>query len=97
MLDFITLKFFITPYILVIMYIMGAFIMPFFSWLIFMWLKSKIISYFDINIDIKFLYKFIFYFCFTVCFLFMEISWRIMFEFMIAYFDMHDALMKLAY
>ena len=97
MLDFITLKFFITPYILVTIYIMGAFVMPQFSWFIFMWLKRRLFRSIEIKLKIAFIYKFIFYFCFTLCFLFMEIFWRMLFEFMVAYFNMHDALIKLAY
>jgi len=79
------------------MYIMGAFIMPLFSWLILLWIKKRLLNKLHLELKIPFLYKFIFYFCFILCFLFMEIFWRIMFEFMIAYFDIHNALIKLAY
>lgn len=71
--------------------------MPLFSLIIMLWLKKKALIYFKLEINIPILYKFIFYFCFTLCFLFMEIFWRMTFEFMIAYFNMHDALMRLAY
>ena len=92
-LDFLTFKTFITPTVLIIFYIIGAFIIPLFSWSIKIWVQRKYFKNIKFNINIK--YKLLAYTIFILCFLCMEIFWRIAFEFMIAYFDMHDALMKL--
>ncbi len=97
MLDFLTFQTFITPTLLIFIYYLGAVIIPILSWYFTFWVKKAYLS--DVSKVIKdrttpkqrlilFMVFFITLFC-------MEIFWRVMFEFLIAYFDMHDALMKL--
>jgi len=98
--DFLTFQTFITPTLLIVMYYMGALLIPIVSWYLALWIKQRYFS--DVSKKMKnemqirtssqqriLLYSIIFF-----CFLCLEIFWRIMFEFFIAYFDMHDALMK---
>ncbi len=99
--DFLTFQTFITPTLLILMYYMGAILIPIVSWYLARWIK--IVYFAEISGKIKESVKthisskqrFIVYAIFIICFLCMEILWRMMFEFIIAYFDMHDALMKL--
>jgi hypothetical protein len=99
--DFLTFQTFITPTLLILIYYIGAILIPFVSWYLAKWIQK---SYFpEIAKSIKeefctkttFKQRFIVYTVFILCFLCMEILWRVMFEFFIAYFDIHDALMKL--
>jgi len=97
MIDFLTFKTFITPSLLVVMYIMGALVMPVVSYYISKWIvtryfsKQKVLFY--ANTTPK--QRLVLLLMFLGCFFCMEIMWRIMFEFVVAYFDMHAALMKL--
>ncbi len=93
MIDFLLFKTFITPQVLIIFYIIGAFIIPFFSWLFKIWIQNRYFN--QIKFQIKLRYKVLLYSMFFCCFLLMELFWRMIFEMMIAYFDMHDALMAL--
>ena len=97
MTDFLTFQTFITPTLLIIMYYFGAIVIPLVSYHVAKWIKS---SYFnDITKEMKKRLSTkqqlkilgIAFFIF-IC---MEIFWRVMFELLIAYFDMHDALMQL--
>jgi hypothetical protein len=83
------------------MYYIGAVLIPLMSWYLAKWIQK---SYFaEVSKSIKeevatrttVEQRFIVYTAFIICFLCMEILWRVMFEFFIAYFDMHDALMQL--
>lgn len=91
--DFLTFQTFITPSLLLLIYYVGALLIPLFSLYFSRWIrtvyKTDIENYTAIKQrSILYIVFFIFFFC-------MEILWRVMFEFFIAYFDMHDALMKL--
>ena len=99
--DFLTFQTFITPILLILMYYIGAILIPIVSWYLAKWIQR---SYFlEVSKSIKeefhtqttFKQRFIVYTAFILSFLCMELFWRVMFEFFIAYFDMHDALMKL--
>ncbi len=99
--DFLTFQTFITPTLLIFMYYVGAILIPIVSWYLARWIQK---SYFQelskslkevVDVKITGKQRFIIYAVFIFCFLFMEIFWRMMFEFFIAYFDMHDALMQL--
>ncbi len=101
MIDFLTFQTFITPTLLILMYYIGAILIPLVSWYLASWIQK---SYFaevsnkikeEITTKTTAKQRFMFYTAFILCFLCMEILWRVMFEFFIAYFDMHDALMKL--
>jgi len=98
--DFLTFQTFITPTLLIIMYYIGALLIPLVSWYITRWIQKSYFTEISNNIKEEFLTKttskqrFIVYAAFIISFLCIEILWRVMFEFCIAYFDMHDALMK---
>ena len=99
--DFLTFQTFITPSLLILMYYIGAVFIPLISWYLARWIQKSYFS--EVSTSIKeeittrttAKQRFIIYTAFILCFLCMEIFWRMMFEFFIAYFDMHDALMKL--
>ena len=95
--DFLTFKTFITPTLLILFYYVGAIIIPFVSFMIARWIKS---NYFkddasEIKNNISRKQYFYILSIALLCFFCMELFWRVIFEFFIAYFDMHDALMKL--
>jgi len=96
--DFLTFQTFITPALLVTLYLIGAFLVPFISWGVMLWIKKRYFTNIALNLSSKLSkkQKLIIYTLFILSFLCMEIFWRMMFEILIAYFDMHDALMKIA-
>ena len=93
MTDFLTFQTFITPTLLIIMYYIGAVLIPIFSWFFLHWIKKV----YKTEIETYSPFKKIFMgsTTFLICFFSIEILWRVIFEFFIAYFDIHDALMKL--
>jgi hypothetical protein len=99
--DFLTFQTFITPSLLIFIYYIGAVFIPLVSWYLVHWIKTVYFSQKDthseieITVHITFRQRLIMYTIFLISFLSMEILWRIMIEFFIAYFDMHDALIKL--
>ncbi len=99
--DFLTFQTFITPTLLLVFYYIGAILIPLVSWALASWIKKVYFPELSVNVK-QTLHKtttqkqrLIVYGLFFFCFLCMEIFWRVMFEFFIAYFDMHDALMQL--
>ncbi len=90
---FFTFQTFITPSLLIFIYYIGAILIPLFSWYFIHWIKT--IYKKELGTHSVFKQRTIIYSLFFTSFFFMEILWRVMFEFFIAYFDMHDALMKL--
>ena len=95
--DFLTFQTFITPTFILIIYYFGALVIPIASWYIAFWIKKAYLS--EVSLDIKFpmtgKQRFKLLIIFLSAFLCMEICWRMIIEFFIAYFDMHDALMKI--
>jgi hypothetical protein len=85
--DFLNFRFFISPYVLVICYYIGALGVPIGSWLLALWIKRKLTRTKD---------RILLYILFIVFFICMEVMWRMMFEFIIAYLQMREALMELA-
>ena len=100
--DFLTFQTFITPALLIFIYYIGAIIIPVVSWSLARWIKKVYFSEISEKVKTSVVthttpkQRLFIYAVFLICFLCMEIIWRVMFEFFIAYFDMHDALMKLA-
>lgn len=103
--DFLTFKLLISPYMLIIAYYFGAIAIPIVSWFLVLWFNqwfknkysdlSKTSRQFRKNITNIILgteNKFLWYLFFFVLFLSMEIMWRMMLEFLIAYFQIRDAL-----
>lgn len=101
--EFLTFETFITPTLLIFLYYFGAIVIPVVSWYFVHWIKKVYLSKKDIKnnasieVHITLRQRIIVYVIFFISLLTMELLWRLIFEFFIAYFDMHDALMKLAY
>jgi hypothetical protein len=98
MLDFLTFKTFITPSLLVIVYTIGAILIPLLSYYLGRWLITRYFSaqkeqFYTLTTSGQ---RTVLLLMTLSCFLCMEIMWRVMFEFFVAYFDMHEALVKLA-
>jgi len=100
--DFLTFNTFITPSLLILMYYIGAVVIPLLSWYFAAWVHKNYLSKVSgvLKEEIKRrttakqrLYTIIAFVLFFLC---MEIFWRVLFEFFIAYFDMHDALMHIS-
>ena len=101
--DFLSFNTFITQDILIFLYYVGAVIIPVVIWLFRNYLIDRIALFKQINTEMKNYYhmlsakqKMLIWLSFMVMFLFMEIFWRMMFEMMIGYFDMHDYLQTIA-
>jgi len=90
MLDFLALKTFISPIILIVFYNIGAILLPIVSFYLARRFKNAYFSSFTLSLK----YYLILIGIFVLSFLFMEVLWRMMFEILMAYFYMHDALME---
>lgn len=99
--DFLAFKSFISIKALIIFYYIGAFVFPVGMWVFFKWLIGK---YQFINatyengkellwgsLNKKQQYKLLAFL--VTAFLFMELFWRMLFEFLIAYMQIRDALL----
>lgn len=88
--DFLTFKSFISYNMLFVFYYLGAIGVPFF---VFFYTK-KFYKYPKDTLDplINKEYKIKLFTLFIALFIFMEIIWRMMFEFLIAFLQMRDAL-----
>jgi hypothetical protein len=83
------------------MYYIGAILIPLISWYLVKFIKKRYFT--DISEKMKDTItlqntskqRIITSLFFILCFLCMELFWRVIFEFFIAYFDMHDALLRL--
>lgn len=97
MLDFLTFQTFITPTLLLIFYYLGALLIPILGWYFTIWIKktyfTKLSQTIKSGTNAK--QRIILLMVFFMTLLGMEIFWRVMFEFFIAYFDMHHALMEI--
>lgn len=101
--DFLTFESFISTEVLIIFYYLGAVILPVGIWLLLTWLIQKYIllnTAYENGKEIiwkslnrKQQTKFIAFF--VTSFLFMELFWRMFFEFLIAYMQMRDALLQI--
>lgn len=99
--DFLTFKSFISTEALILFYYIGALVMPIGIWILLNWLirryrfvnvayeNGKEIIWRSLNKEqqIKLVALFI------SCFLLMELFWRMLFEFLIAYMQIRDALL----
>ncbi len=100
--DFLTFKSFISTEVLIIFYYLGALILPIGIWFLLTWLirKYRLLNTAYQNgkellwksLNRKQQAKFVAFFVIT--FLFMELFWRMFFEFLIAYMQMRDALLQ---
>jgi len=100
--DFLTFKSFISTEVLIIFYYIGAVILPVGIWFLFAWLirkykylntayeNGKIFVWQSLNKQQQI--KLVAFF--LIAFLFMELFWRMLFEFLIAYMQIRDALLN---
>ena len=107
-LDVITLRFFITPYVILLIYWFGALVVPVAGWLLWRWLLGKLrqhdttargmdgLANTVAQLDQKGEWRWLFWSGFMLTFLLLELLWRMLFEFLIAYFHIHQALMQLS-
>ena len=88
--DILSFKTFISPYMLYIFYYMGAILVP----LLMMKYSYKIYAFLEIDINkiIPKEYKFKIYSVSILMFIFLEILWRMMFEYLLAFLQIRDAL-----
>lgn len=99
--DFLTFQTFITPTLLLVMYYVGALLVPLVSYIIARWITSVYFSNVSTQMKKSIVaqtttkQRLVLFFIFLFCFVCMEVFWRVLFEFFIAYFDMHDALIQL--
>jgi len=100
--DFLTFKTFISTEALIIFYYFGVIILPLFSWLLLTWVikKNKLFNISYTN-GKELLWKSLtpkqklnFVAFFMLVFIFMELFWRMLFEFLIAYMQIRDALLQ---
>jgi len=102
--DFLNFKLFISPSVLIVFYYIGAITVPVASWSLTSWIIRKYSIASDIYESGKSIFnnitrtkdRILLYTLFILFIIFMEIMWRMMFEFLIAYLQMRDALMQLA-
>lgn len=94
--NFLSFHTFVTPILLIVVYYIGAVLMPLLSYIVARYIKKRVGEYLTIDITVEKRYRYLFYLCVVLFLLSMELMWRVVFEFMVAYFDMHDALMKIS-
>ena len=103
--DFLVFRFFVSPYVLFAFYYIGAFGVPVGSWVFCKWVRRKYWLVSDVSESGKAAIlkttrkkdRVLFAILFMSMFVFLEIMWRMMFEFLIAYLQMRDALLELNY
>ncbi len=100
--DFLSFKSFISIEALIFFYYIGAIILPLGSWYLVNWLIKK---YEAVNTSYKNVKSLIWQtlskkqkrrliIMFALAFIFMELFWRMLFEFLIAYIQIRDALLQ---
>ena len=105
--DFLTLNTLITPYLILGIYWAGAVGVPFVVLIAGWWLKSVFKNNFQFLTDtgdpdqgenalMSKPMQFLFLMFALGVFFFLELMWRVMWEFIIVYFNMHDVLKDLA-
>lgn len=95
-LDFLTFRILVSPYVLLIFYYLGAVMMPLAMWIFWRWLKKRYVWLSQTQEELGDLGRqylsparraLIVFGC-LLCFFMMELFWRMMFEFVMAYFHM---------
>lgn len=106
--DIITLRFFVAPYLMLLIYWLGAFIAPLMAGLVTVWLAGKARDNSIASAGISGVSRLMarlphsrpltFWLggFFVMLFLLLELMWRVLFEFLIAIFHIHDALLEIA-
>jgi hypothetical protein len=102
MTDFLTFKTFISGHVLIIFYYLGAVGMPLAGYLVFRWMVRKLAEQ---HIEpghiatgawsrLPSRYRLVTILVVIGAFLFMQLLWRMLFEFLIAYLQIRDALVN---
>ncbi len=102
--DFLSFQLFISPYVLIACYYLGAVAVPIASWFFAAWVKRRYWMVSDIYESGKTAItgitrtrdRILLGLMFIIGFICMEIMWRMMFEFMLAYLQIRDALIDLS-
>ena len=101
--DFLTFQTFITQDILITLYYIGAILIPVILWYSKDYLRKRFSLFSQIDSASRQLFgalstqnRILTLLGFFTLFLCMELCWRMMFEMMIGYFDMHDYLQTIA-
>ncbi|MCF6190790.1 MAG: DUF4282 domain-containing protein [Cocleimonas sp.] len=100
--DFLTFKEFISIPVLIAFYYSGAVVFPFFMWFFSAWLIKKYKLIGAVHTKGKEMVwralstkqKFMLTSAFLLVLLFMELFWRMLFEYLIAFMQMRDALLQ---
>jgi len=100
--DFLSFKEFISIPVLIAFYYFGALIFPFFIWIFSTWIMKKLVLINNARNKGKEIIwsilstkqKLLLVASFIMAFLFMELFWRMMFEYLIAFMQMRDALLR---
>ena len=100
--DFLSFNRFITQDVLIFFYYIGAVVMPIFLYLLrgavlrrFTFFKTADESIHSFYVTFSFQQKVAFWVLFISMYFCMELCWRMVFEAMIGYFDMHEYLRAL--
>ena len=122
MADFLTLKFLVTPYLIIFVYWIVAFVLPLVALAVMLWLSYWLIPRLKVWVEPivsdsgvleieevrdvtttlrEFLQKYrwvrwLFWLGVAVLVLIFELVWRLICEFLIVYYNIHDALMGMA-
>lgn len=98
--DFLSFRFFISPYVLLAFYYIGALFVPLGCWLFSVWLRRKYWAVSEVYEAGKSTVlqatrrkdRIRVIIIFVLMFIFVEVMWRMMFEFLFAYLQIRDAL-----
>jgi hypothetical protein len=102
--DFLAFRSFVSPYALILFYYLGAIVMPLATWWLMLWARRRLPVLEDayelargLSLDrLSPRHRALVLALALAAFVFMELLWRMMFEFLIAYLQMRDALLQLS-
>jgi hypothetical protein len=103
LLDFLTFRRFLGPYVLPLIYYLGALGVPFTAWALLVWLRrrySRLDQTLQSGGEMARLHtrrrdRIALALLFLAIFLFMELMWRLLFEYLMAFLQMREALLML--
>ncbi|MDY0330998.1 MAG: DUF4282 domain-containing protein [Thiomonas sp.] len=100
--DFFAFRTFVSLDVLRVVYALGAIGMPLLAWAVWLWLgrfalwrSMRGVSVTAVRRFVPRRWRVMSILLFLLCFFCMELAWRMMFEFIIAYLQMRDALQLL--